>query len=268
MAAPEVLAVLNVRDGRQIGTIELTADGELLAAPRGIRRMVERMSEVYGWGPREAFDGLHGWSDGYLEIVATVPVARAFDGADPETGEPYFDADHPVVDDDAERRRLADYLRAGRPILSTTALEIDRVDRSRGEVVPLSFRTDGSWTWTDTVTYYLETHGLAPDPELRAHIAAARYDCPEVDDASTERALRHLYRSSGGERQAPPTADAAGGGGSPAFTVSGDPAPPPITLKSGDGTLNVAPNLTPEEFEILERMRRGLRDRPSGDQPA
>ncbi|MEV0402859.1 hypothetical protein [Actinoallomurus sp. NPDC050550] len=215
MAAPQVLAVLNVRDRRQIGTIELTADGELLAAPRGVRRMVERMSEVYEWNPREAFDGLHGWSDGYLEIVATVPVARAFDGADPQTGEPYFNPDHPVIDDDTERRRLATYLKAGRPILTTTAREIDRVDHSRGKVVPQSFRTDGTWTWTDTVTYYLETHRLAPDPELHAHITAARYECPRVDDASAERALRHLYRSSGSERQTPPTP--ASGAGSPAY---------------------------------------------------
>src|SRR3954453_3489315 len=159
MAAPEVLAVLNVRDGRQLGTIELTADGELLAAPRGVRGMIERMAETRGWSPREAFDGLRGWSNGYLEIVATVPVARAFDGADPETGEPFFDPDHPIVEDDVERRRLADYLRAGRPILTTTALEIDRVDPSRGKAAPQSFRTDAGWIWTDTVTYYLETYG-------------------------------------------------------------------------------------------------------------
>ncbi|GAA0366869.1 hypothetical protein GCM10010151_66000 [Actinoallomurus spadix] len=257
--------VYNVRDGRQIGTIELTPGGELIIAPRGVRGMVERMAEARGWAPRQILDELRGWSNGYLEIVATAPTARVFDGVDSETDEPYFAPDHPAVEDEGERRRLADYLKAGRPILTTTALEIDRVDRSRGEVVPLSFRTDGYWIWTDTVVYYLETHGLAPDLELSRHIAASGYACPEVDDASAERALKSLYRAPARERRSSQAADA----GLPSFSVSDGPTPQPITLEGAGGTLNVAPDLTPEEFAILERMRRGLGARPGeGDPPS
>lgn len=259
MTEPKILRVLNVGDHRQIGTIELADDGELRATPRGVRGIVDRMAQTRGWSPREAFTQLNGWSNGYLQIVPAMPVARVFDGLEPGTDEPYFAPDHPIVHDAARRERLATYLRAGRPILTTTAQEVDRVDRSRGEVVPLSFRTDGAWIWTDTVTYYLEVHGLAPDPELGAHIAASGYTCPAVDDATARRALDELYGSSPGEDG--PTADS---GESPAFTVSGSRTPPSITLKSSDGTLDVAPDLTPEEFEILERMRRGLDEPPAG----
>jgi hypothetical protein len=259
MTVPKILNVLNVGDRRRIGTIELTDDGELRAAPRGVEGMVDRMAQTRGWGPRQAFDQLNGWSNGYLQIVPAIPVARVFDGLEPGTGEPYIAPDHPIVHDTAQRERLATYLKAGRPILATTAHEIDRVDRSRGEAVPLSFRTDGAWIWTDAVTYYLEAHGLAPDPDLTAHIAAAGYECPPVDDATAGRALEDLYGPSSGDDG--PVADS---GESPAFTVSGSPAPPPIALRSPGGTLDVAPDLTPDEFEILERMRRGLDEPPGG----
>jgi hypothetical protein len=73
MTAPRILKVLNVEDRRQIGTIELTDDGELHATPRGVQGMVDRMAQTRGWGPREAFDQLNGWSNGYLQIVAAVP---------------------------------------------------------------------------------------------------------------------------------------------------------------------------------------------------
>ena len=29
-------------------------------------------------------------------------------------------------------------------------------------MVPLSFRTDGSWIWTDAVSYFLRTYALSP----------------------------------------------------------------------------------------------------------
>jgi hypothetical protein len=48
----------------------------------------------------------------------------------------------------------------------------DVLNPEAGQVVPTSFRSDGEWIWTDTVTYYLEEHGLAADEELAAHIEA------------------------------------------------------------------------------------------------
>ncbi|MEV7354050.1 hypothetical protein [Kitasatospora sp. NPDC091276] len=98
-------------------------------------------------------------------------LASVFDAVDPVTG-PGFGPDRPRIEERAEREALVGYLRAGAPVLLTPMLMDDVVDRQRRSIVPMGFRTDGSWIWTDTVTYYLEEYGLAPDPELLAHVRA------------------------------------------------------------------------------------------------
>ncbi|MBT2232003.1 hypothetical protein [Nonomuraea sp. NEAU-A123] len=123
-----------------------------------------------------------------------IAVARVFDGV--RDGVPYFEPGHPLVENPRERERLAGYLEAGTPILATTGLDVDRVEPERGEVVPLSFRTDGTYVWTDTVAYYLRAHHLRPDPELCAHIAAGGYVCPEVGEDQAARVLQEFYRFS------------------------------------------------------------------------
>ncbi|WP_409495851.1 hypothetical protein [Amycolatopsis sp. cmx-11-12] len=96
-------------------------------------------------------------------------LARVFDVVDPETG-PAFASDHPRVEDQEELQALVAYLAGGTPILVTPSLLDDVVDPDRTAVVPTNFVTDGEWIWTDTVTYYLERHGLAPEPRLLGHI--------------------------------------------------------------------------------------------------
>ncbi|MDH6116828.1 hypothetical protein ABH930_000247 [Kitasatospora sp. GAS204A] len=101
--------------------------------------------------------------------TARFELAAVFDLVDPVTG-PAFAEDHPVIEDEAGLEALVGYLGAGVPVLMTPTLMDDVVDPSRGAVVPMNFRTDGSWIWTDTVTYYLEEYGLAPEPGLLAHL--------------------------------------------------------------------------------------------------
>lgn len=96
-------------------------------------------------------------------------VARVFDFADPVTG-PDFLPDHEVIADEITRQRLLTYLGGGHPVLTTSATTTDILDPSAGSIVPGSFLTDGEWIWTDTIMYYLERHGMAPDAELTAHI--------------------------------------------------------------------------------------------------
>ncbi len=98
-------------------------------------------------------------------------IARVFDFARPDTG-PGFEPGHRVVTDSAELDRMLAYLTSGTLVLHTTARTQDVLDPKAGQVVPGSFRTDGEWIWTDTVAYYLEEHGLAPDEELAAYIDA------------------------------------------------------------------------------------------------
>lgn len=124
-----------------------------------------------------------------------IKIAVVFDEVDALTG-PCFTAGHPRMQDEGEARRVIDYLRGGAPLLVTTARMDDVVDTSRTAVVPMSFRTDGTWIWTDTTTYYLEQHRLEPDPELLAHIRDAAYLLPELDSVAIDRAMTVL--------QAPP----------------------------------------------------------------
>jgi hypothetical protein len=123
-------------------------------------------------------------------------VARVFDFAKPDTG-PGFDPGHRVIADADERDRLLAYLTSGTTVLHTTARTQDVLNPDVGQVVPASFRTDGEWIWTDTVAYYLEQHGMAPDEELAAHIDA-RWQAGDVDaetdyDTAVEAANFLLY---------------------------------------------------------------------------
>jgi hypothetical protein len=90
-----------------------------------------------------------------------VTIARDFDAVDPVVG-PSFDPDHPTLSAGDEPRLVLEFLNAGDVLLATTARERDVFDSSLGKVVPQNFRTDGTWIWTDTVTYYLETYALSP----------------------------------------------------------------------------------------------------------
>lgn len=132
---------------------------------------------------------------GQLIWAATPPpeikLAAVFDEVDAQAG-PRFAADHGRMTDDAETTRVLDYLRAGAPLLVTTAQMDDVVDRSQRNAVPMNFRTDGTWIWTDTTTYYLDRHRLTPDTDLLAHIRSADYRLPALDGVAIHRTMAVL----------------------------------------------------------------------------
>ncbi|MGW3043766.1 hypothetical protein ACWC9T_27820 [Kitasatospora sp. NPDC001159] len=118
-------------------------------------------------------------------------VAAVFDIVDPLTG-PEFAGDHPVIEDSAERDALVGYLDAATPVLMTPMLMDDVLDPDRRGSVPMNYRCDGRWIWTDTVTYYLDRYGLAPEPGLLAHVreriaegGAPAALAPEVQERAT-----------------------------------------------------------------------------------
>ncbi|WP_035792345.1 hypothetical protein [Kitasatospora mediocidica] len=120
-------------------------------------------------------------------------LASVFDTVDPVTG-PGFAADRPRIDDSVERAALLRYLQAGEAVLMTPMLMDDVVEPSRLAVVPMTYRTDSSWIWTDTVTYYLDRYALAPEPGLLAHLRArcAAGVTPEADADVLERAVAFI----------------------------------------------------------------------------
>jgi hypothetical protein len=110
-----------------------------------------------------------------------IMVAKVFDAHDRD-GRAVFGPDRERLADPAERRALVRYLRAGRLVIATPGKDRDRLVPELGRVVPLGFRTDGVWVWSEAIAYYVEKHGIAPDPVLRAHAAAQGYQVPEVPD--------------------------------------------------------------------------------------
>lgn len=117
--------------------------------------------------------------------------ATAFDTLDPESGAT-FAPDHPRMTDPAEREAVLRYLDGGTVLMFTTALIEDVLDASRGAVVPLNFRTDGTWIWNDASTYYLREHHLQPDPRLVEHARGLGYQVPELDGVAVFRTLSKL----------------------------------------------------------------------------
>src|SRR6202034_2854391 len=69
-------------------------------------------------------------------------LARVFDFANLDGG-PGFEPGHRVITDQAERGRLLGYLRGGAMVMTSTARMHDVLDPEQGEVVPMTFRTDG-----------------------------------------------------------------------------------------------------------------------------
>src|SRR3954452_7181011 len=75
--------------------------------------------------------------------------------------------DHERLPAGEERDRLLAYLRGAPAAMATAARDVDRVDPAEGRVVPMGFRTDGVWLWSEELTYYLDRYGFAPPEGLR-----------------------------------------------------------------------------------------------------
>jgi len=129
------------------------------------------------------------WMDREAEPVR---IARVFDQVDGARAA--FTPDRERLRG-AELAQVAAFLDAGSPVLATTARAVDVVEPGRGQVVPMSYRTDGRWLWTESVTYYLRAYGLAPQPELLAHIRSRGRLLPAADPADEHRALSLLFQS-------------------------------------------------------------------------
>jgi hypothetical protein len=102
---------------------------------------------------------------------------------------------HPEVRiglDHQERDRVVAYLSRGAPLLITLALSDDVMDPALAGIVPMNFRTDGEWIWSDAIAYYLDRYGLAPDDAFLEHIRQRRYMSTEVDEITLHRALSAL----------------------------------------------------------------------------
>ncbi|WP_432990159.1 hypothetical protein [Dactylosporangium sp. CA-233914] len=120
-----------------------------------------------------------------------VDVAPVFHGADPARG-PWFAAGRPVVAEPDERVRLLAALRAAPVIVWTSTPTDDVLAPQHGAVVPQHLRSDGRWVWSEAAAFYLERHGLAPDPRLVAHLNLP--DPQPPDEVAIHRAMVYVFR--------------------------------------------------------------------------
>jgi hypothetical protein len=110
-------------------------------------------------------------------------IARLFDGQD-ASGAWVFAPDRPRIADHEERARITRFLDGGTMIFRVSLSDLDRIEPANGQVVPTSTLTDGTWIWGDALRYYVETHGIAPEPDFYAHIVAHEYVAPQPDEAA------------------------------------------------------------------------------------
>ncbi|WP_016697044.1 hypothetical protein [Actinoalloteichus spitiensis] len=99
--------------------------------------------------------------------------ARLFDGSDP-SGRPLVTREQVPP---AERAPLLFYLENA-PMLSAARTGPDELDPALPAAVPHALHTDGVWTWSAAVPYYLREHGVPPEPELVAHVRARGFRLP------------------------------------------------------------------------------------------
>ena len=184
----------------RVCVVEADEDADLISVTGELQRSLEAIGqadpqvEVYPTGFE--LPSYHRFARAYGALLWSrtpdpgVRIAVLFDEVDPTLG-PRFDEDHPTVDD-GEWEELVEYLHQGQPLLVTTGRLDDVVEPARGNVVPMTFRTDGTWVWSDATTYYLETYHLLPDPDMVAHIRALDYELPDVTDVAVHRAMAAL----------------------------------------------------------------------------
>jgi hypothetical protein len=185
---------------RRLYLLEVDADADLATLAATVQSTLEGgggsglQVEVFGVGAELPIYHRLARAYGTLLWARTprpeIRIAAVFDEVD--ASGPRFAADHPGLADRDEARRVLDYLGAGQTLLVTTARMDDVVDPSRRARVPMNFRTDGTWIWTDTTAYYLEHHQLQPDPGLLAHIRDRAYLMPDLDGVALHRAMAAL----------------------------------------------------------------------------
>ncbi|MBS2552546.1 hypothetical protein KGQ19_37395 [Catenulispora sp. NL8] len=126
------------------------------------------------------------WTRTRSEPVRLAPV---YDEA--SDGTPTLATDRPRLAG-PERAAVAASLAAGALVLSTTARLDDLLRPEHRGRVPMSFRTDGVWVWSDAIGYYVREHGVAPVAEFLDHLRSG--PAPDPDAVAVFRATAALTR--------------------------------------------------------------------------
>jgi hypothetical protein len=82
--------------------------------------------------------------------------------------------------DEPERGQVVRYLLEA-PVLATAfGFDPDPYQPGQPEVIPLHIHTDGEWVWPESLAYFADRYGFAPDPELLEHSRRRGYRWPDL----------------------------------------------------------------------------------------
>jgi len=161
---------------RRVSDDPQTAEKEFLEiSERAAAELVDRLTDTAHRGRLERAQESE-------DTSAPLRLARVFDGEGP-AGEPWFSPARLRIPEPVRRERLASYLSSGRLVVRATGRMVDPLDPSGGPVVPLSYRTDGTWVWQEAGAYYVRSRGVAPEMALLCHIEERGFTpCAGVPD--------------------------------------------------------------------------------------
>jgi hypothetical protein len=90
-------------------------------------------------------------------------------------GEPVLDDTLERADESTPRAQILDFLSGGSGVLRASGYSEDWLVPSHPLVVPIGFRTDGIWLWSEELAYYLRVHNIVPEAAFLAHMSQRRF---------------------------------------------------------------------------------------------
>lgn len=130
-----------------------------------------------------------------MSQLPTLRVARLW--SDVIEGAPVLDAELGRVDAVTPADRILTFLGGGTLVVRAAGRSEDWLAPDRPLVVPIGFRTDGSWLWSEELAFYLREHGVVPEPAFVTHMVRHGFAARPASDAEV-RAAEALLR--GGEK--------------------------------------------------------------------
>jgi len=91
------------------------------------------------------------------------------------------------------RDALAQYLRAGEPLM-TTGNVTDPLDETKGQSVPFGFCTDGSWVWPTYWEYFVREYGVDVPEEFINHAQVNNFQPVELSEEALDHAEEEFER--------------------------------------------------------------------------
>jgi hypothetical protein len=128
------------------------------------------------------------WERGRESVAVDDPrPARIFDTT--LAGDrPAFSPNRARIVERERRERAIRYLMQGRMVMRASGRMPDPLTDDPTPRVPLSFRTDGVWVWSEAVASYLSSRGIAPELEFLCHLEERAYLGPPAVGDSVARA--------------------------------------------------------------------------------